>query len=256
MRRYEFIVSMIVLVMCGVTLLILCMVPWIEARVILLLTLRTFGISLLVAALITILWNYRLQMYFLTIITQYLGLSSAVNVIGISNIYPDRASASSSINRCLNNTRGELKLLGGSLTYFLAAAPPFDLRPLIERNLNNQNFSIKILLPIPESSGVENREHPDVDGVGTLTTLNACFAVARDLKTRYLQKVDIHTYEIDPMCALIITTNELFLQPYDFSHHGWSAPVFQSRSNSSLYQRYVKHFNHMWNNLSTEPPER
>lgn len=250
----QFIWNIVVFGLISIILLILCEVPAIQARPIWHIFFRTLGISMLVALFLTILWNYRLEKYFLEEIAQYLRLSIAINIIGISDFYPDRDAASHSMKECLSNYKSKLRLLGGSLTYFFSATAPFDLKKLIEKNLDNDEFSIQILLPAPNSLGIKNRGHINVDGLSTVDTLSVCLKVARDLKSRYPEKVDVRTFQIDPTCFLIVTKNEMFLEHYDFSAHGWSAPVFKCKGNGSLYQRYIKHFDHMWKELGTEPP--
>lgn len=244
--------SIVVLGLISIILLILCEVPAIQARPTWHIFFRTLGISMLVALFITILWNYRLEKYFLEETAQYLRLSIAKNVIGISDFYPDRDDASHSIEECLNKCRSELKLLGGSLTYFFSANASFELEELIKKNLNNDKFSIKILLPDDKYQGTSNRTN--VNGLSNIDTLKGCLKAAKYLKNSYPTIVDIHKFRIDPMCFLIVTKDEMFLEPYDFSGHGWSAPVFKSQVNSSLYKRYHKHFDYIWNakEFSTE----
>lgn len=250
----QFIWNIVVFGLISIILLILCEIPAIQARPIWHIFFRTLGISMFVALFLTILWNYRLEKYFLEEIAQYLRLSIAINIIGISDFYPDRDAASHSIKECLNNCRSELKLLGGSLTYFFSANAIFELKELIKKNLTNDKFSIKILLPDDKYPGTNNRTK--VNGLSNIDTLRGCLKVAKDLKNIYPTVVDVHKFQIDPMCFLIVTKDEMFLEPYDFSGHGWSAPVFKSQGNSSLYKRYNKHFDYIWNakELSTELP--
>jgi len=193
MSRREFIMILVIVLLVGFLLMGCSYANFLSESQLVSLLMRSFGSSLVALAVISLTWEFFSKQQFLKEIVSYLDVSKQVLSIGIKGVYRNRESVMGAIIEALEKNKGEIKLLGGALTCFLhIPTRMYLLDELIEKNRDEKQFMIKMLLPDPSSDAVARRDK--VDGGGSKTTAESCVVEAKKLYSKYNNKASLKNY--------------------------------------------------------------
>lgn len=223
--------------------------------------LREFGVALIIAGVVSFVYEYFLRVGLVELIMEKLCIAKSVTDAGIQSVYNPTMGPRTDF-KFLDNATNKIKLLGITTDYYFRYGPGSPSYERIKFLLNN-NCKIQILLLNPDPSQEEKTKGIDVpycvlarakaekDSPKVLQQkIRDSFNTKFKLHEKYGDLFKIKFYDSPPLCAMTILDRNMKVTPYLHGKLGLESPTFELKKDEhgpmSLFGVYEEHFVSLW----------
>ena len=256
----KWILASLIITFLGITILFIH--TQIGVRKVLETFLREFGVALIIAGVVSFVYEYFLRVGLVELIMEKLRIDKSITDAGIESVYIPTEMVPKIDFEFLDNATNKIKLLGITTDFYFRYGPG---SPSYERiiDLLDNGCKIQILLLNPDPSQEEetkrmkvpycvlSRAKAENDYPKALQRkIRDSFNTKIRLQKKYGDLFKIKFYDSPPLCAMTILDRKMKVTPYLHGKLGLESPTFELKKDEhgpmGLFGVYEKHFDSLW----------
>lgn len=224
--------------------------------------LREFGVALIIAGVVSFVYEYFLRVGLVELIMEKHRIAKSITDAGIESVYIPTEMVPKIDFEFLDNATNKIKLLGITTDFYFRYGPGSPSYKRIKDLLDN-GCKIQILLLNPDPSQEEETKGMEVpycvlsrakaendDPKALQRKIRDSFNTKIGLQKEYGDLFKIKFYDSPPLCAMTILDRKMKVTPYLYRKLGLESPTFELKKDEhgpmGLFGVYEKHFDLLW----------
>ena len=256
----KWILASLIITFLGITILFIH--TQIDVREELRVFLREFGVALIIAGVVSFVYEYFLRVGLVELIMEKHDIAKSITDAGIQGVYNPTAGRRTDIPFFLDTATNKIKLLGITTDFYFRQGPGSHSYDKIVDLLKN-GCNIQILLLNPDPSQEEKTKGMEVpysvlarakaendDPKNLQRKIRNSFNTKIKLQKKNDDLLEIKFYDSPPLCAMTILDRKMKVTPYLNGKLGLQSPTFELKKDEhgpiGLFGVYEKHFDSLW----------
>ena len=255
----KWILASLIITFLGITILFIH--AQIGVRKVLETFLREFGVALIIAGVVSFVYEYFLRVGLVELIMEKHRIAKSITDAGIESVYIPTEMVPKIDFEFLDNATNKIKLLGITTDFYFRhgrGSPSYE--KIVDLLDNGCKIQILLLNPDPSQEETKGMKVPycvlsrakaeNDDPKALQRKIRDSFNTKIGLQKEYGDLFKIKFYDSPPLCAMTILDRKMKVTPYLYRKLGLESPTFELKKDEhgpmGLFGVYEKHFDSLW----------